>query len=247
MRLVSRQLKADIDFSNVLQRQLLQEPDTKAFHRAPTETKLLSPKNFKIKEFCDPDDSEYNDILSHAENAHQIVEVTVEGSVPQFGAVWMNMLICQPPITEMTISASCCSDRCRSKYYTPDTPIPSIANLVEPSGIRIKHIVTRARQLMDEHSLCPNAGPSDLREDGIVMVDLVFGASVSLRKGDPMLAARRFQEEGNKRPSRWKTRTHDYCMHKKRRESLPWLRPNPRQIAAICHDLANADYSGRAR
>lgn len=220
MRLVSKRLKAVVDSSTVLQRQLLQEPDQTAFHTIPIGRGVVLPNNFKIDQTYQLLDRDDSNIASHEQDATRFLKVTVEGYVPQFGAGWMNTLICQPPIAEMTVSASCCSQP--NQFYTSNWRAkkpPSLANLVEPSGIRIRHICDYARQLMDEHALCPNARSSELRDDGTVIVNVVFETNVLLREGDPMLEERRIEEEGSKRSSGRKIRMLDYCMYKRRCES----------------------------
>ena len=102
---------------------------------------------------------------------------TIEsGCLPRVGDTAKAILLCQPPITEMSYSLNCCP---RSS---------STASIVRaPEGLTVGHLYNSTKELMRAHMLCPHAPAEFLDAQGYVKVEVTYTGKIKLRPDDPHL------------------------------------------------------------
>lgn len=95
------------------------------------------------------------------------------------------MLICQQPLTEMTISLDCCTD-----VRIPGLPDPHTPPITSSTGIKIGQILDSVKALQKSHRYCPYASELKHDWDGTVRPQVQFTASLELRGRDPIIMER---------------------------------------------------------
>ena len=118
------------------------------------------------------------------------------------------MLICQPPIKEMTLSASCC------RFRPHDTVEPK-RSVINADGITVGDLLRATAAEEEHHRFCPWVGEGHHDpETGMVNFSISFEGTVQLRAGDPTLRTRKVYM-----PRDWQIRTFGWSNWKKHRPS----------------------------
>ncbi|KAF7191432.1 hypothetical protein HII31_07455 [Pseudocercospora fuligena] len=117
--------------------------------------------------------------------------------LPMVGSMLQKVLVCQPPLTRMTIRTSCCHDPFQHQPTTTtrQNPIKEIPELYVKTGITLGHILERTQKLQEAHRSCPNADLGQHRDDGSIDVQVYFEAIRKLSPEDPILLERRRAKE----------------------------------------------------
>ncbi|KXS95153.1 hypothetical protein AC578_5108 [Pseudocercospora eumusae] len=117
--------------------------------------------------------------------------------LPTVGPMLQKSLVCQPPLTTMTIRTSCCHDPIQHRSTTArlQSTIKETPQLYVKTGITLGIILEQTKKLRDAHRLCPNADIGQHRDDGTVDVQVYFEAIRKLSPGDPILVERRRARE----------------------------------------------------
>ncbi|KAK3661703.1 hypothetical protein LTR56_000192 [Elasticomyces elasticus] len=102
-------------------------------------------------------------------------------ALPIVGDRGQAILICQPPIKEMFILASCC----RTRLGTRSEPLaPTVTN---PKGLTVGDLLHATSWGMKQHRLCSYAKKADHYHTGMVDCRISFEGTVQLQTGDPFL------------------------------------------------------------
>ncbi|KAK5677377.1 hypothetical protein LTS10_009947 [Elasticomyces elasticus] len=103
--------------------------------------------------------------------------------LPTIGSRGRSMLICQPPITEMTINVSCCdTHRVRPRQDQG-------RKIFNAEGLTVGDLLCATVKARKERERCPYAEEFEHdRETGIVLVHVSFEGSLQLRIDDPCFA-----------------------------------------------------------
>ena len=111
--------------------------------------------------------------------------------LPKVGSRIGSMLVCQPPVKQMTFTSSCCTPiglfgggRIRHNGTVAPAEHPKLTNA---TGITVGDILTQAHKMIAEHRLCPNASEQMLDRHGYVQLQLSFTAVVPLTSEDPLV------------------------------------------------------------
>lgn len=148
------------------------------------------------------------------------------------------MLICQPPIQQVEVRATCCRlhrssiDRIDppiiTSAYLPDNANSPSERLVQNiNGITIGDLHDRARELIEQHRYCPHANNHDLDDFGFVNAGVHFVGHLHVRQRDPILRETQqrqnefYNSESNNRAIA--RRKHQYCRAKAQGASLDFL------------------------
>jgi len=83
--------------------------------------------------------------------------------MPTSGPRARSMLICQPPIYEITASLNCCDEA---------------STFESPTGITIGDLYEATSELVSEHCVCPWARESLHHDEALVKVQVDFQASI---------------------------------------------------------------------
>jgi len=114
-----------------------------------------------------------------------------EHGPPDVHVLSPSMLICQPPITKMEVSITCCHPYPARRWSNPRF-LPSESDLPEAitseTGITVGDLCDAYQAMLDKHSLCPHAEPIDHTAVGRVKVDPQFRGTIYLRDDDPYCA-----------------------------------------------------------
>ncbi|KAK5743279.1 hypothetical protein LTR17_002756 [Elasticomyces elasticus] len=103
--------------------------------------------------------------------------------LPAIGDRGRGILLCQPPIKEMFILASCC----RIRFGTSFEPLaPTIRN---DNGLTVGDILDATIEGIKRHELCPFAAKRHHKHDGMVDCRICFEGTIQLRADDPRLPA----------------------------------------------------------
>ncbi|KAK4957243.1 hypothetical protein LTR10_005203 [Elasticomyces elasticus] len=103
--------------------------------------------------------------------------------LPTIGSRGRSMLICQPPITEMTINVSCC-DRHRVRARQDQA-----RKIFKAEGLTVGDLLCATVKARKERERCPYAEEFEHdRETGLVLVHVSFEGSLQLRIDDPCFA-----------------------------------------------------------
>jgi hypothetical protein len=113
-------------------------------------------------------------------------QTDVRGSLPRLGERCRHMLVCQPPINEMTVSFSCCAP-----HVEPE-PISCA------SGLTVGHLYDKAEQLFDGHGLCPETASHVVTAKGCNPLVVSFRTEVNLSNDDPWAVRFRAAEDAAK-------------------------------------------------
>ncbi|KAK5742626.1 hypothetical protein LTR17_003157 [Elasticomyces elasticus] len=98
--------------------------------------------------------------------------------LPRVGSRGQSMLICQPPIKEMTIDVSCCN-----------TLHPKPGKIRNSQGLTVGDLLRATAKARKQRELCPYAGEYQHdRNTGFVLVHVSFEGPLQLRIDDPCLA-----------------------------------------------------------
>jgi hypothetical protein len=106
-----------------------------------------------------------------------------------------SMLICQPPIHQISAYASCCLP------YTSPKPVEVLNTTKGSSGITLGDLYDAMIRLQYEHRLCPDARyPSNYDKDGFVHTQVGFKAQLPTNDNDPLMIEHweRVQESNEK-------------------------------------------------
>lgn len=116
------------------------------------------------------------------------------GVFPNVPRKYRTMLICQPPITEKSTTASCCApidtsyalDLENQDAY-PQPPLPLVVK--STTGLTFDNLLQAAKQLYMDHQSCPYT--AELLHDckGRVHLDIVFKGQLQLDDEDPAFCA----------------------------------------------------------
>ncbi|KAK5127104.1 hypothetical protein LTR85_008464 [Meristemomyces frigidus] len=97
------------------------------------------------------------------------------------------MLVCQPPVYEMTVEPSCCKgalDQPNSEIPRP----PPFTVVTSQTGLTVGDLMDAADTANIKHRNCPYASHYTLdRTTGLVQADIFFTGFVDLKTGDPAL------------------------------------------------------------
>ena len=159
-------------------------------------------------------DVTYSDVKNSAPLRHETIQqddhvnifVTfdvVKGTL-RVGELCRRMLVCQPPVKVMEISASCCDIHHSWSYLGS---VGCHVNAVDSSGIirseaglTVGDLYDKAVELQEKHLYCPHASQPQHCEDGTVRVEARFHGQVELKKDDPYLVGRtRPNARGNRK------------------------------------------------
>ncbi|KAK4891179.1 hypothetical protein LTR27_010253 [Elasticomyces elasticus] len=103
--------------------------------------------------------------------------------LPVIGDRGRAILLCQPPIKEMFILASCC----RTRFGTSFEPLaPTIRN---DNGLTVGDILDATIEGIKRHESCRYAAKRHHKHDGMVDCRICFEGTVQLRADDPRLPA----------------------------------------------------------
>ncbi|KAF2766523.1 hypothetical protein EJ03DRAFT_353894 [Teratosphaeria nubilosa] len=106
------------------------------------------------------------------------------------GRACRSMLVCQPPVTELSAHVECCNGH---GPRFPRHPIPPAERLPKPirreTGITVGDVVDAAIEMIEEHQTCPWASEYQHDESGRVKVSPSFKGKLKLRPDDPALQA----------------------------------------------------------
>ena len=107
---------------------------------------------------------------------------------PKIGSRCRSILICQPPVYEITGWASCCA---RLHHERP-SGIPALSRLhvVSKTGITVGDLLDAQEALIREHSTCTYARAEDHDVNGRVQVRASFNCDIRLAPDDPRLRSR---------------------------------------------------------
>ena len=108
---------------------------------------------------------------------------------PRVPAKYESMLICQPPLTEMVATPTCCASffQYRRAYpdHIPEPPQPIVFSC--STGISVGHLLYVAKQLYARHQYCPYASEHIHDKDGEVHPHVEFTGSIRLNASDPVV------------------------------------------------------------
>ena len=94
--------------------------------------------------------------------------------MPYVGDAILATLICQPPLTQMDYTFHCCQG------------LQWHGRLRVPSGITVGSLYAKAKQIEDEHRLCPHGPATVMDRDGFVEIEVAFGGHIELDETDPL-------------------------------------------------------------
>ena len=102
------------------------------------------------------------------------------------------MLICQPPIKEMTVQPSCCRSYRVSDYGGHNEPIlpppPPYVVVKSDTGLTVGDMLNAAAAARYQHLQCPYAPEHDHDcETGLVDIKIYFEGYMALLPGDPAM------------------------------------------------------------
>ena len=199
MMLVDKNTKLIIQASSKLQRQLSLVGDINSFLDQPfaydtsttdfltTATKMNRVDNTVINESA----LGLPGLLQEGvQNKVQIRAFFPSDRLPNIGATCRAMLICQPPITEMTLSVACCSHSFYEMLYQPSAHYRSPRSptkIKAAAGLTIGDLYDATQALASDHRLCPDAPAHMLDDEGYVKVHVAFDGELQLRADDPFL------------------------------------------------------------
>lgn len=107
-----------------------------------------------------------------------------DSKLPKVGPRIRKMLVCQPPILEVTAEPSCCVPVARWARYTTSSPPPQALSIIRSdTGLTIGDLLDAAAATIEEHRQCPHA-KRQARDGGI---DVTFTGYLTLVAGDPAL------------------------------------------------------------
>lgn len=149
------------------------------------------------------------------------------GRFPLVPTKYNSMLICQPPLTEMVATPSCCTSFVQYRQRYPEhipEPQPPIA-FNSPSGLTVGNLLYVARRLYAHNQYCPYANERFHDKQGEVHPDVDFTGSMSLNASDPatqVLSWDDYYSQGGKSPDDYTKREEKqpidverYCAAKK--------------------------------
>lgn len=193
---VNHQFKEATESSARLRRVLGQQSDQCGDFPIPLAACSDQP-NFSLREV------DFHDGCSPIEHLVPL-HVTFSSRIPRLGKRWLDMFTCQTPIVEMTIYAWCCSDVSAGDYMEPSEGARSGVSTVSAiEGVKLRDLRDAARDVVEEHRLCPFAHPRIHRADGSIWNHVVFHGRVGLDPDGPIVA-RRQSERARRRPPRKK-------------------------------------------
>ena len=101
---------------------------------------------------------------------------------PKLGSRCRNMLICQPPVSSISVYTRCCHPTW--PWRIPNTPLEKITS---ESGIRMGDLIDAHKRITADHKLCPDADPSEHDADGFVKSRVCFELILEAQPNDPVL------------------------------------------------------------
>ncbi|KAK3619526.1 hypothetical protein LTR56_023961 [Elasticomyces elasticus] len=122
--------------------------------------------------------------------------------LPTIGSRGLSMLICQPPITEMTINVSCCdTHRARARQDKG-------RKIFKAEGLTVGDLLCATVKARKKREQCPYAEEFEHdHETGSVLVHVSFEGSMQLRSDDPCFADE--YEAGESRAAEYRSRSED--------------------------------------
>lgn len=108
-----------------------------------------------------------------------------QGTLPNPGKRYRDVLICQPPIKAMKTYMNCCSQhRLRTDTRKPCETIKN------KNGLRVGDLLDAYLRIPETHRLCPDAHLQLHDEEGFVKPGIYFEAHGATLEDDPELLAR---------------------------------------------------------
>ncbi|KAK5702277.1 hypothetical protein LTR17_022458 [Elasticomyces elasticus] len=122
--------------------------------------------------------------------------------LPTIGLRGQSMLICQPPITEMTISVSCCdTHRARARQ-------DKVRKIFNAEGLTVGDLLCATVKARKKREQCPYAQEFEHdQESGVVLVHVSFEGLLQLRIDDPCFADE--SDAGESRAADYRSRSED--------------------------------------
>jgi len=212
MQLVNTTMCAMVKGSSRLQRYIGLRPDPNAHfhtqfarHRTPLAKSLLCcAETERVYHWFNPPEQ------SSREPDELGIYAVFTGCKPDLeglGEACRSMLICQPPITEMSITVECCNGVSRPHGHPrpPDSMLPK--PIKRDGGITVGDIIEETLRLIKEHEMCPFASSWHHDDNGNVKVDPRFQGTIRLKPDDPALqeqkmALKRAKQEWEKNTAR---------------------------------------------
>ncbi|KAK3659009.1 hypothetical protein LTR56_001446 [Elasticomyces elasticus] len=104
--------------------------------------------------------------------------------LPSIGDRGRAIMICQPPVKEMFVLASCC----RTRFGTRFEPLaPTIRNF---KGLSVGDLLDATIKASKQHEMCPYAAKRHHRPDGTVDCRISFEGTVQLQANDPRIPSK---------------------------------------------------------
>ena len=119
--------------------------------------------------------------------------------LPALGPRSRSMRICYPPITELVMQSSCCSQEWK---------------VLCPDGVTVGCIHDETDRIQQSHRLCPFAMPADHNSDGTVRVHVLFFGNI-IRREDDCVAERQRRTLGSVNSKLWSLDVNHYIRAKK--------------------------------
>ncbi|KAK3722242.1 hypothetical protein LTR37_002675 [Vermiconidia calcicola] len=101
-----------------------------------------------------------------------------------------SILICQPPVQQMQVTASCCSrEHTKERAVSRGLPPPPAPTVIRSTtGLTLGDILDAEDKMMRDHASCPYASAYLLDyQNGLVRLDVNFQGVLLLRSDDPAL------------------------------------------------------------
>ena len=160
------------------------------------------------------------------------------------GALFRRMLICQPPMKEMTIRAKYCDDSTPRECQEGVQAGVTCGTIRSGTGITVGDFQDHTVRLIAEHSRCPNAHIYEHADDGSVGVDVHFEARLQLKMDDPYIASHAKEnlkcEVVDKGRKLKKRRVETYIAAKRTGETRLSVRMRIRLMHALARDNGRA-------
>ncbi|KAK5677527.1 hypothetical protein LTS10_010099 [Elasticomyces elasticus] len=152
------------------------------------------------------------------------------GGLPRLGRAYLAVPICWPPLREMQPTLSCCGhwrdhnngSATAGGISVGNVPLPvPVKPITNPQGLTLGDLYNATRKLQEEHRLCPYGDVEHMDRDGMLGIDVHFGASLRLAEDDPMLAMRREAVDAHDQLDKERNRSRQYyAVRRTERERL---------------------------